>query len=145
MHGETMGFLSSQRLLKSTIFLTAWMIFGPVHDSQATMACPVRLSNGKLDQGKVNLSFMNKGKVPIRQLELYCAPLKGPKAKRLVCHTESGVFFPGTPYTLSFAYPGKTPPAMEISLKTVILPDGTLWTATHDEPCTPLKILGQRQ
>ena len=140
-----MGFLNTPRANKAAIFLTACIMSASVSSSHASMACPVRLSSGKVDEGKIDISFMNKGKVPIRQLELYCAPLKGPKAKRLVCHTESGVFFPGTPYTLSSAYPGKTPPAMEISLKTVILPDGTLWTATHDEPCTPLKILGQRQ
>jgi hypothetical protein len=109
------------------------------------MACPVRLSSGKVDEGKIDISFMNKGKIPIRQLELYCAPLQGQKARRLVCHTESGVFFPGTPYTLSFSYPEKSPQAIEVSVKTVLLPDGTLWTSTHDEPCRPLKIVGQHR
>jgi len=140
-----MRFLNTLRVNKLAIFLTAWMILASVQSSHASMACPVRLSSGKVDQGKVSISFMNKGKVPIRQLELSCTPLQGRKERRLVCHTESGVFFPGTPYTLSFSYPGKTPEAIEVSLKTALLPDGTLWTSTHDEPCRPLKILGQHR
>jgi hypothetical protein len=140
-----MGFLNTPRANKAAIFLTACIMSASVSSSHASMACPVRLSSGKVDEGKIDISFMNKGKIPIRQLELYCAPLQGQKARRLVCHTESGVFFPGTPYTLSFSYPEKSPQAIEVSVKTVLLPDGTLWTSTHDEPCRPLKIVGQHR
>ena len=140
-----MGFLNTPRANKAAIFLTACIMSASVSSSHASMACPVRLSSGKVDEGKIDISFMNKGKIPIRQLELYCAPLQGQKARRLVCHTESGVFFPGTPYSLSFSYPEKSPQAIEVSVKTVLLPDGTLWTSTHDEPCRPLKIVGQHR
>jgi hypothetical protein len=74
------------------------------------------------------------------QLELYCTPLQGQKPKRSDCHAEAGLFFPGTSYTMSFAYPGKSPRAMSLSLKTALLRDGVRWTSIHDQPCKSLKI-----
>ena len=98
------------------------------------------LSRYATDPGTVSVSFMNRGKVPMSQLELYCTPLQGPKGKRSDCHTEAGLFFPGTSYTMSFAYPGKSPRAMSLSLKTALLRDGVRWTSIHDQPCKSLKI-----
>jgi hypothetical protein len=124
----------------ATTFFVLCIVLSSVKPSQAGIACPVMLYGGKVDQGTVSVSFMNKGKVPIRQLELYCTPLQGKKAKRSDCHTEAGLFFPGTPYTMSFSYPGKTPRAMSLSLKTALLPDGFRWTSIHDQPCRSLRI-----
>ena len=102
------------------------------------MACPVRLSDGKIDQGTISVSFMNSGKTPIRELNLDCAPLQGRKA---ACHSEAGVFYPGTPYSLRFAYAGKPSRSIEMSVESVRLQDGTLWSSSQDQPCRPLKIV----
>ena len=124
----------------ATILFVLCFVVGSVKPSQAGVACPMMLYDGKINQGTVSVSFMNKGKVPIGELELYCAPLQGPKAKRSDCHTEAGLFYPGTSYTMSFAYPGKAPRTMSLSLKTALLRDGVRWASIHDQPCKSLRI-----
>jgi hypothetical protein len=135
-----MRFFRSKRVYSARALLGICIALVSVQPSQAGIACPVMLYGGKIDQGTVSVSFMNRGKAPIRELELSCTPLQGQKAKRSDCHTEDGVFFPGTPYSISFSYPGKTPRSMSLSLKTALLSDGVRWTSIHDQPCKSLKI-----
>jgi len=135
-----MRFFRSKRVYSARALLGICVALVSVQPSQAGIACPVMLYGGKIDQGTVSVSFMNRGKAPIRELELSCTPLQGQKAKRSDCHTEDGVFFPGTPYSISFSYPGKTPRSMSLSLKTALLSDGVRWTSIHDQPCKSLKI-----
>ena len=135
-----MRFFRSKRVYSARALLGICIALVSVQPSQAGIACPVMLYGGKIDQGTVSVSFMNRGKAPVRELELYCTPLQGQKAKRSDCHTEDGVFFPGTAYSISFTYPGKTPRTMSLSLKTALLSDGVRWTSIHDQPCKSLKI-----
>jgi hypothetical protein len=135
-----MRFFRSKRVYSARALLGICIALVSVQPSQAGIACPVMLYGGKIDQGTVSVSFMNRGKAPIRELGLSCTPLQGQKAKRSDCHTEDGVFFPGTPYSISFSYPGKTPRSMSLSLKTALLSDGVRWTSIHDQPCKSLKI-----
>jgi hypothetical protein len=135
-----MRFFRSKRVYSARALLGICIALVSVQPSQAGIACPVMLYGGKIDQGTVSVSFMNRGKAPIRELELSCTPLQGQKAKRSDCHTEDGVFFPGTPYSISFSYPGKTPRSMSLSLKTALLSDRVRWTSIHDQPCKSLKI-----
>ena len=135
-----MEFRRSKRVSSARTLLGVCIALVSVQPSWAGIACPVMLYGGKIDQGNVRVSFMNRGKVPMSQLELYCTPLQGSKPKRSDCHTEDGVFFPGTPYTMSFNYPGKTPRTMSLSLKTAFLSDGVRWTSIHDQPCKSLKV-----
>jgi hypothetical protein len=135
-----MKFFRSKRVYSARALLGICIALVSVQPSQAGIACPIMLYGGKVDQGTVSVSFMNRGKAPIRELELSCTPLQGQKAKRSDCHTEDGVFFPGTPYSISFAYPGKTPRSMSLSLKIALLSDGVRWTSIHDQPCKSLKI-----
>jgi hypothetical protein len=135
-----MEFCRSQRVYSGWALLGVCIALVSVQPSQAGIACPVMLYGGKIDQGTVSVSFMNRGKAPIRELGLSCTPLQGQNAKRSDCHTEDGVFFPGTPYTISFNYPGKTPRTMSLSLKTAFLSDGVRWTSIHDQPCKSLKV-----
>ena len=134
-----MRFFHTTRVNLATTFFAACIMLFPVQHVLAEIACPVMLYGGKVERGTVSVSFRNKGKVPIRQIELYCTP-QGQRAKRSDCHTEAGVFFPGTPYTMSFSYPGKAPRTMLLSLKTALLPDGIKWTSIHDQPCHSLRI-----
>jgi hypothetical protein len=135
-----MRFRHSRRVDAARTLLGMCLVLVSVQPSRAGVACPLMLYGGKVAQGTVSVSFMNRGKVPIRELDLYCTPLQGQKGKRSDCHTEAGLFFPGTPYTISFAYPGKSPRAMSLSLKTALLRDGSRWTSIHDQPCKSLKI-----
>ena len=135
-----MRFFRSKRVYSARALLGICIALVSVQPSQAGIACPVMLYGGKIDQGTVSVSFMNRGKAPIRELGLSCTRLQGQKAKRSDCHTEDGVFFPGTPYSISFSYPGKTPRSMSLSLKSALLSDGVRWTSIHDQPCKSLKI-----
>jgi hypothetical protein len=135
-----MEFRRSKRVYLARALLGVCIALVSVQPSHAGIACPVMLYGGKIDQGTVSVSFMNRGKAPIRELELYCTPLQGAKPKRSDCHTEAGLFFPGTPYTMSFAYPGKSPRTMSLSMKTALLRDGSRWTSIHDQPCKSLKV-----
>jgi hypothetical protein len=130
----------SKRIYSAGALLGVCLALVSVQPLQAGIACPLMLYGGKIDQGTVSVSFMNTGKAPIRELGLSCTPLQGQKAKRSDCHSEDGVFFPGTSYTISFSYPGKAPRTMSLSLKTAFLSDGVRWTSIHDQPCKSLKV-----
>ena len=127
-----------RKMMACLIFI---MMIGSVQSSlAASMACPVMLYGGRLDHGAVTLSFMNRGKVPIRRLGLSCVSVEGHKATHFACQAEEGVFFPGTPYSLRFDDPDKASRLVEVSVKNAVF-GGTLWTSTRDQPCRPLKIL----
>jgi hypothetical protein len=132
--------LNRLRTLAMPVFVTAGLTLASAPSLQAAMTCPVRLSDGKMDQGTISISFMNAGKTPIRLLNLDCTPIQGGKSARVDCHSESGIFYPGAPYTLRFGYSGKASRAIEVSVESVRLQDGTIWTSTQDQPCRPLKI-----
>jgi len=136
-----MGYFKMSRLKALPLFLTAGMTFASVQPIHAALACPVRLSDGKMDQGTIDIRFMNGGKTPIRELNLNCTALQGAKTVRKECHTEAGVFYPGTPYTLHFALSGKPSKSLEVSVESVRLQDGTTWTAGQDHACSPLKVV----
>jgi hypothetical protein len=108
--------------------------------SLAEIACPVMIFDGKADQEILSLKLMDKAKVPIRQLEFYCTPLNGSSASRTLCHVETGIFYPGTSYPVRFNYAAKGAHTILLSLKSVELSEGYLWTSTHDQACRPLRI-----
>ena len=107
---------------------------------RAELACPVRLSNGNANQKDLGLTFMDTAKVPIRQLEFFCTPIGEHSAGRSVCHVETGIFYPGTPYPIRFSFSNKGARTILVSLKSVRLSEEYLWTSTHDEPCRSLRI-----
>jgi hypothetical protein len=59
--------------LSKAVFITCLMV-GSVQESRAGIACPTVLYDGNINQDGIALTFINIGKVPIRQLELYCTP-----------------------------------------------------------------------
>jgi hypothetical protein len=124
--------------------LIAFMVGAFVHQSWAAIACPVTLVEGKADQDGVVLSFRNTGKLPIQELEFDCALTSGPTAHRLTCHRETGLFFPGTDYTSSFAYSSRAG-SIQVSLKAARLSDGSTWIFNRDQRCRPLRIDRKRK
>jgi hypothetical protein len=124
--------------------LIACLVCASVQQSWATIACPVTLVDGKAGQDGIVFSFRNKGKLPIQQLKFDCTPARGPKAHRPTCHEETGLFFPGTTYTSSFAYPNR-PGSILLSLEAARLSDGSFWTSKRDQRCRPLRIDRKRK
>jgi len=123
------------------IVVTACLALAAVQPLAAANACPVRLSDGQIENGTISIRFMNQGKTPIREMNLDCSNLQGARAARVGCHNESGVFYPGTPYALKFPYTGKASRSIEVTVDSVRLQDGTLWTSSQDQPCRPLKVV----
>jgi hypothetical protein len=135
------GFFDQSRLRATPFLLSACMALAVAQPLQAELACPVRLSDGKIDQGTISIRFMNGGKTPIRELNLDCTALGGGKAEHKACHSESGIFYPGTPYTVRFAYTGKAARSIEVSVNSAGLLNGSIWSSSQDQPCRPLKIV----
>jgi hypothetical protein len=135
-----MGNCNVSRINALPILLAACVALAAAQPLAAANACPVRLSDGQIDQGTISIRFMNQGKTPIRELNLDCSSLQGGKSVRKECHDESGVFYPGTPYSLKFPYTGKAARSIEVTVESVRLQDGTIWTATQDQPCRPIKV-----
>jgi hypothetical protein len=111
-----------------------------VQYARAEIACPVMMFDGKSEQDDLGLTFMNKAKVPIRQIEFFCTSLNGQSARRSVCHTETGIFYPGTPYPIRFSQATKGARTILVSLRLVQFSEGFMWTSTHDQACRTLRI-----
>ncbi len=111
----------------------------------AAIPCPITLLDGSAGQSGIALTFRNSGKLPIQQLELGCAPLRNQVARAATCHVESGLFYPGNTYDVSFAYSGKISPAIFLTLKTARLSDGELFQARRTPSCAPLKIATKKE
>ncbi len=110
-----------------------------VRPSWGNIACPVSLADGKADQDGIVLSFRNIGKLPIQELVFNCLPIGNGAAHRLTCHTETGLFFPGTEYTSSFAYKNHTG-SIQVAMEAARLSDGSSWLLNRDQKCRPLRI-----
>ncbi len=123
--------------------LIVCLVCASFQHSWAVIACPVSLVDGKTDQEGIVLSFRNKGKLPIQQLEFDCTPTRSPTAHRPTCHEETGLFFPGTDYTISFAYPNRAGSIL-VSLKAARLSDGSIWIFKRDQSCRPLRVARKR-
>jgi hypothetical protein len=128
----------------------------PMHPS---IPCPVLLVSGHAGRDSIELSFMNKGKMPIQQLSLGCSPAMAGRARDSICHTESGLFYPGQKYTIQFSYTGvsytgafgytgagRALPrgAVTLSVKGARLGNGELWMARSARACRPLKVLRRK-
>jgi hypothetical protein len=123
--------------------LTAGMsaIAVPGHaQGHAQIPCPVLLVSGRKGRDTIELSFLNKGKVPIQQVSVGCSPPNAGQARDSICHTESGLFYPGSKYTIKFAYTGARRGAVTLSVKGARLGNGELWMARNARACRPLMV-----
>ena len=112
----------------------------PMHPS---IPCPVLLVSGRATRDSIELSFMNKGKMPIQQLSLGCSPPMAGHARDAICHTESGLFYPGQRYSMRFGYaakPASARGAVTLSVTGARLGNGDLWMARSARACRPLKV-----
>jgi hypothetical protein len=127
-----------------TLLLATFTVSGALQ-ARAGIACPVIFVNGHADQDSVDLTFMNRGKLPLDDLELYCTSLTGQTARRSTCHAETGIFYPGTTYIITLPPPQKSARSILVSLKSARLSDGDMWTSSHDQSCRSLRIAVKRK
>ena len=135
---------------------TAWVMTAmmmatlPLSAQQTPISipCPVMLVSGHVRGNSIELSFRNEGKAPIQQLSLGCSPPMKGQARDTICHTESGLFYPRTPYTIEFGYTSagrdSVRGAVMISVKTARLGDGDVWMARTPRSCRPLVVFGRK-
>jgi hypothetical protein len=139
-----MNGMCERRGSASSTFLATLLVLGVglalTQPGQAAANCPIRLSGGAISQGTVTFSFMNQGKTPVRELHLDCTRRKGQKMVRTACHSESGVFYPGNPYSVRFDDTDKVSHPVEVIVESARFQDGGIWTSSQDVPCKALKL-----
>jgi hypothetical protein len=126
--------------------MTAMMMAALPLSAQQTLLqipCPVMLVSGHVRGNNLELSFRNEGKAPIQQVSLGCSPPMKGEARDAICHTESGLFYPRTQYTMEFGYTGAGG-AVTISVKGARLGTGELWMARSARACRPLVVLRRK-
>lgn len=127
------------KILAVAVWISAMAVPGHAQ-GRAQIPCPVLLVSGRKGRDTIELSFLNKGKVPIQQLSVGCSPPNAGQARDSICHTESGLFYPGSKYTMKFAYTGARRGAVTLSVKGARLGSGELWTARNARACRPLAV-----
>jgi hypothetical protein len=110
---------------------------------QASGACPLTLVSGAGDRDSISVTFRNLGKLPIRRIEFNCVLARGQahKAGDTACREDNAMFFSATPYTVRYAYPGGVAKTVLVSVKSVMLSDGYVWTPSRRETCRVLRIV----
>jgi hypothetical protein len=110
----------------------------------AQIPCPIALTTGTANHDKIKLSFRNKGKVPIEQFSLSCSPAPDHKSRGAVCHTESGIFYPGMEYWMDFPHPVSDRKEIIISVKSALVAGGIFWTPRYSDSYRTLRITGKK-
>ena len=106
----------------------------------AQVACPLMLTTGTSTPDSLKIAIRNKGKIPVTSLSLACTPGPDRRAHNTICHTEAGIFYPGTPYFLTIPYPAANRQTITVSLKSAQLAEGPVWTTRSTDPCRALRI-----
>ena len=116
----------------------------PMVAQRPQVACPVLLVSGDVDRDSIHLSFLNKSKAPVQQVSFGCSsPSRAQSrgdSRDAICHTESGLFYPGTNYSINFAYAAVNRGSVLISAKAVRLGNGTTWVSRPSVSCRSLTI-----
>ncbi len=104
--------------------------------------CPVTLITGTGSEQSLSITFMNTGKLLIRQLEFNCklAGTRSEKTGPIHCDEENALFFPGTQYTVNYAYPAHLSGLVRVSLKSLTFADGRSWKPPKSATCRAVKI-----
>jgi hypothetical protein len=129
---------TATRMMTAMVMAAAVQL--PAQQMHPSIPCPVMLVSGHASRDSIELSFRNKGKMPIQQLSVGCTPPNAGKARDSICHTESGLFYPATKYTMQFGYTGAGRGAVTISVKGARLGDGEVWMARTARSCRPLVV-----
>ncbi len=127
----------------AAVLILSMAIPGPLAPAQRTrlqVPCPVMLVSGEADRDNIQLSFRNKGKAPIQEISFSCSPALHATSRDAICHTERGIFYPGTQYSTEFANISTGRRSISIAVKTARLGDGSMWISRPSASCHPLTI-----
>jgi hypothetical protein len=113
-------------------------------DVDSQVPCPVSLTSANAEQDRIQLEFMNTGKLPIEQIGLSCMPPVNGKARGAICHNERGIFYPGTESWIEIAYPGANRHNIVISVTEVRLAGGVYWHTEPSDSCRTLTVPRKR-
>jgi hypothetical protein len=130
-----------ERKLMSKRITAGLLVLAIVSLARAEFRCPVTLVSGAGDSDSVSITFMNTGKLPVRQLEFNCK-LVGGRADRSApsCKEDNALFFAGIEYTVNYPYRGRLPSRVRVSLKSVTLAGGVVWKPTNPADCRVLNV-----
>lgn len=118
----------------------------PLAATVAQSPCPVLLVSGTADQNHISITFMNMGKLPIRQLEFNCGPrdsIARNMADLSQCREDNALFYPGHEYTLDYATRDRSH-NIQISVKSVTLSDGYVWKPSPGQLARAMTIAVDR-
>ena len=106
------------------------------------LPCPVILVSGAGEADAFTITFMNRGKMPIRRIEFNCAPARGKprQVDQNHCTERNADFLPSNQYTVRYTYPGGKPSTTIVSLRSITLGDGHEWKPTKNYSCRTLRI-----
>jgi hypothetical protein len=103
-------------------------------------ACPVMVISGAGERDNIVVTIRNSGKLPIRQLEFTCTPLRASAHDR-PCREENALFYPGMQYTVRYPYPGGARGTVTVAVKSVTMSDGFVWKPSKKQSCRALRIV----
>jgi TonB family protein len=109
----------------------------------AQSPCPILLVSGAADQTHISITFINVGKLAVRQLEFSCGPRNstiGNVTDLSPCYENNALFYPGQEYTLEYANQHARSPNLLISVKSVTLSDGYVWKPSRSQSCRMVAI-----
>lgn len=111
----------------------------------AQIACPVMLVDGRLGKDTISVTVRNTAKLPLEQFSLTCAPSVSQRTRGSACHSETGIFYPGVPYTVELVYPNAEKLGrVTLSMREAVLSSGARWSSDSANKCRPLKVQKRR-
>ena len=102
--------------------------------------CPVSLTSAHVEPDSIKVEFRNKGKVPLDQVIFSCRPSAQSKTRSAICHTETGIFYPGMEYWIDIAYPDAGRHSTVIAVNEVRLAGGEFWNTRSSDSCRTLRV-----
>jgi hypothetical protein len=129
------GNFDGRRILVLVLFMIASCssVYGQV-------PCPVTLVSARAEKDSIQLEFMNKGKVPIEQLDLSCSPSGNNTFPNGICHAEHGIFYPGMVSWIKIDYLGANRHRIDVSVEDIHLAGGILWQPRTSDSCKVLRV-----
>jgi hypothetical protein len=109
-------------------------------ESYGQVSCPVSLTSAKAGADSIRLEFVNKAKVPIEELSLSCTPPPKNASSGAICHSDTGIFYPGNSYELEITYSGANRHKTVIAVQDVRLAQGISWSRRTSAPCKSLTV-----
>jgi len=123
-----------------SMLVMALLMTASVPSVYGQVPCPVTLVSARAEKDSIQLEFMNKGKVPIEQLNLSCSPAGNNTFPNGTCHAEHGIFYPGVVSWIKIDYLGANRHRIDVSVEDIHLAGGILWQPRTSDSCKVLRV-----